>query len=102
MKIALSLAAPVDRISLSQIRKAFDSMNMNISVMKDRESSHADNLDMILVLGGDRGILDYFHRVVTNSVPVLGLYESEATGFLAQLDIRYLESRCIPSICGYS
>ena len=92
MKIALSLAAPVDRISLSQIRKAFDSMNMNISVMKDREASHADNSDMILVLGGDRGILDYFHRVVTNSVPVLGLYESEATGFLAQLDIRYLES----------
>jgi NAD+ kinase len=30
--------------------------------------------------------------VVTNSVPVLGLYESEAIGFLAQLDIRYLDS----------
>jgi NAD+ kinase len=45
----------------------------------------------VLVAGGDRGILDYFHRVTTDSAPVLGISETEATGFLAQLEVRDLE-----------
>ncbi len=91
MKIALYLDEHTDRQSLSQIRKAFDSMNLSISIMREGEYSLADNADMILVLGGDKGILNYFHKVVTNSVPVLGLYESEATGFLAQFDVRDID-----------
>jgi len=100
MNIALSLVESSDSISLSQIRKAFDSMNMTISIMKDGDYSAAGSADMILVLGGDRGILDYFHKVVTNSIPVLGLYESEATGFLAQLDIKYLDSALSQIVAG--
>jgi NAD+ kinase len=92
MKIALSLDEPPDSMSLAQIRKTLESLNISISYMKDGDYSLATDADIILVLGGDRGILNYFHKVVTNSVPVLGLYESEAIGFLAQLDIRYLES----------
>jgi NAD+ kinase len=69
-----------------------DSLNISVSYMKDGDYTLATDADIILVLGGDRGILNYFHKVVTNSVPVLGLYESEAIGFLAQLDIRYLDS----------
>jgi NAD+ kinase len=92
MKIALSLDEPPDSMSLAQIRKTLDSLDISISIMKDGDYSLATDADIILVLGGDRGILNYFHKVVTNSVPVLGLYESEAIGFLAQLDIRYLDS----------
>jgi NAD+ kinase len=92
MKIALSLDEPPDSMSLAQIRKTLDSLNISVSYMKDGDYSLATDADIILVLGGDRGILNYFHKVVTNSVPVLGLYESEAIGFLAQLDIRYLDS----------
>ncbi|MDW0315468.1 MAG: sugar kinase [Nitrososphaeraceae archaeon] len=92
MKIALSLDEPPDSMSLAQIRKTLDYLNISISYMKDGDYSLATDADIILVLGGDRGILNYFHKVVTNSVPVLGLYESEAIGFLAQLDIRYLDS----------
>ena len=92
MKIALSLDEPPDSMSLAQIKKTLDSLNISISYMKDGDYSLATDADIILVLGGDRGILNYFHKVVTNSVPVLGLYESEAIGFLAQLDIRYLDS----------
>jgi NAD+ kinase len=92
MKIALSLDEPPDSMSLAQIRKTLDSMNISISYMKDGDYSLATDADIVLVLGGDRGILNYFHKVVTNSAPVLGLYESEAIGFLAQLDIRYLDS----------
>jgi NAD+ kinase len=92
MKIALSLYEPPDSMSLAQIRKTLESLNISTSIMKDGDYSLATDADIILVLGGDRGILNYFHKVVTNSVPVLGLYESEAIGFLAQLDIRYLDS----------
>ena len=92
MKIALSLDEQPDSMSLAQIRKTLDSLNISISYMKDGDYSLATDADVILVLGGDRGILNYFHKVVTNSAPVLGLYESEAIGFLAQLDIRYLDS----------
>src|SRR5262245_26581990 len=100
MNIALSLEEPSDSISLAQIRKAFDSVNMSISTIKDGDYSAADRADMILVLGGDRGILDYFDKVVTNSAPVLSLYESEATGFLAQLDIKYLDSALSQILAG--
>jgi NAD+ kinase len=60
--------------------------------MKDGNYKLAREVDLILVAGGDRGILDYFHKVVTDSAPVLGVYESDSTGFLAQLEARDLES----------
>lgn len=100
MKIALSLQEPIDSMLLSQIRKAFDSMNISISIMKNGNYGAGNNVDLILVLGGDRGILDYFHKGVTNSIPVLGLYESEATGFLAQLDVRSLDSALSQIVAG--
>jgi NAD+ kinase len=92
MKVALSIAEARNATSLLQIKRTLDSMNLNMEIMKDGEYKLATEADLILVSGGDRGILNYFHKVVTHSAPVLGLYESESTGFLAQLDIRYLDS----------
>jgi NAD+ kinase len=59
--------------------------------MKDDDYRAAREVDLVLVAGGDRGILDYFHKVVTESAPVLGIHETDATGFLAQLEVRDLE-----------
>jgi NAD+ kinase len=59
--------------------------------MKDDDYHAAREVDLVLVAGGDRGILDYFHKVVTESAPVLGIHETDATGFLAQLEVRDLE-----------
>jgi NAD+ kinase len=92
MKVALSIAEARNATSLLQIKRTLDSMKLNMEIMKDGEYKLATEADLILVSGGDRGILNYFHKVVTDSAPVLGLYESESTGFLAQLDIRYLDS----------
>ena len=44
------------------------------------------------VPGGDRGILNYFHKTLVQSAPVLGLYESNSTGFLAQIDVKGIDS----------
>jgi NAD+ kinase len=92
MKIALSGADSRDGALLFQMKKTLDSLNINTEIMKDDNYKLAKEVDLVLVAGGDRGILDYFHKVVTDSAPVLGIYESDSTGFLAQLEVRDLES----------
>jgi len=44
--------------------------------------------DCILVLGGDKGVRNYFHRTFDSSIPILGINESESDGFLAQVDLK--------------
>jgi len=44
--------------------------------------------DFVLVGGGDKGILHYLHQIGNNSPPVIGIYESDSTGFLAQIEIK--------------
>jgi len=44
--------------------------------------------DCILVLGGDRGVRNYFHRTFDSTTPVLGINEGESSGFLAQIELK--------------
>ncbi|PHY09143.1 MAG: sugar kinase [Nitrosarchaeum sp.] len=48
--------------------------------------------DCILVLGGDKGVRNYFHKSFDSVSPVLGISEGESSGFLAQIDIREFSS----------
>ncbi len=48
--------------------------------------------DCILVLGGDKGVRNYFHKSVDSTTPVLGISEGESSGFLAQVDLREFPS----------
>ena len=91
MKVMLSGVDLQDGALLSKIKKTLESLDVKTQVMKDNEYHTAKEVDLVLVAGGDRGILDYFHRVTTDSAPVLGISETEATGFLAQLEVRDLE-----------
>ena len=49
-------------------------------------------LDCIIVLGGDKGVRNYFHRTFDSTSPVLGISEGEASGFLAQIELREFSS----------
>jgi NAD+ kinase len=91
MKVVLSGVDSRDGALLSKIKTTLESLSVKTQVMKDNEYHTAKEVDLVLVAGGDRGILDYFHRVTTDSAPVLGVSETEATGFLAQLEVRDLE-----------
>jgi len=45
--------------------------------------------DCIIVLGGDKGVRNYFHNITSDSAPpVLGISEGESGGFLAQIERR--------------
>jgi NAD+ kinase len=93
MKIALSgTGSREDGAFLYQMKKTLDSLNIDTQLMHDTDYKLAKEVDLVLTTGGDRGILDYFHKVVTDSAPVLGVYESDSTGFLAQLEVKDLES----------
>ncbi len=50
------------------------------------------NTDCIIVTGGDRGVRNYFHRTQDQQTPVLGISESESSGFLAQIDLKEFSS----------
>lgn len=92
MKIALAGTDSRDGMLLSKMKRTLDLLNIDAQFMKDVNYKLAKEVDVVLVAGGDRGILDYFHKVVTDSAPVLGVYESDSTGFLAQLEVKDLES----------
>jgi NAD+ kinase len=91
MKVALSGVDSRDGALLSKVKRTLDSLNVKTQIMKD-DYQTAREVDLVMVAGGDRGILDYFHKVETDSAPVLGIYETDSTGFLAQLEVRDLES----------
>jgi NAD+ kinase len=91
MKVALSGVDSRDGALLSKVKKTLEFLNVKTQIMKD-DYQTAKEVDLIMVAGGDRGILDYFHKVKTDSAPVLGIYETDSTGFLAQLEVRDLES----------
>lgn len=54
--------------------------------------SKAKQADCIIVLGGDKGVRNYFHRTFDSTSPVLGISEGEASGFLAQIELREFSS----------
>jgi NAD+ kinase len=91
MKVALSGVDSRDGALLSKVKKTLESLSVKTLIMKD-DYQTAKEVDLVMVAGGDRGILDYFHKVDTDSAPVLGIYETDSTGFLAQLEVRDLES----------
>ncbi len=54
--------------------------------------SKSKPVDCVIVLGGDKGVRNYFHKTFDTVSPVLGISEGEASGFLAQIDLREFSS----------
>lgn len=65
------------------IRNVLDDADIRTSVISD---DLADDVDFVVVTGGDKGVRNYFHHVTNASVPVLGVSEGESGGFFAQID----------------
>ena len=76
--------------SVKSLKKILD--DAGIKSTQVNQKSKSKQYDCILVLGGDRGVRNYFHRIIDSSVPVLGISEAESSGFLAQIDLREFSS----------
>ncbi|HYZ50047.1 MAG TPA: hypothetical protein VE593_04105, partial [Nitrososphaeraceae archaeon] len=64
MKVALSGSDSRNGSLLMQIKRTLDLLNISAQFMKETGYKLAKEVDLVLVAGGDRSILDYFHRVV--------------------------------------
>lgn len=72
------------------IKKILDDAEIESFVITAK--SKVKQADCILVLGGDKGVRNYFHRSFDSTTPVLGINEGESSGFLAQVDLREFPS----------
>jgi len=71
------------------IKKILDESEIKSFTISKSKNKQAD---CIIVLGGDKGVRNYFHRTFDTISPVLGVSEGEASGFLAQIDLREFSS----------
>lgn len=89
MKIGI-FDAGVNGTTVKSIKRQLDILGIDsFSVGPNTKSKTAD---CIIVLGGDRGVRNYFHSNYDSGVPVLGISESESSGFLAQIDLKEFSS----------
>jgi len=71
------------------IKKILDDSEIKSFTISKSKNKQAD---CVIVLGGDKGVRNYFHRTFDTVSPVLGISEGEASGFLAQIDLREFSS----------
>ena len=65
------------------IKKILNDCNIESFTVTKSKNKHAD---CIIVLGGDKGVRNYFHGTFASTPPVLGINEGESSGFLAQMN----------------
>ena len=75
-------------ISVRRARRVLDEAGVDCFTAGPKSKTR--KADCILVLGGDKGVRSYFHRTAGPDIPVVGVGEGEASGFLAQVDLRGL------------
>ncbi len=89
MQIGIYASGTTDSAAKT-IKKILDNEEIESFVISTK--SKAKQADCVLVLGGDKGVRNYFHRHFDSISPVLGISEGESSGFLAQIDLREFSS----------
>ncbi|HSB50802.1 MAG TPA: MarR family transcriptional regulator [Nitrosopumilaceae archaeon] len=72
--------------SVKSIKKSLDDSEIQSFLITNKVKPKSS--DCIIVLGGDRGVRNYFHQTLDVITPVLGIGEAEASGFLAQIELK--------------
>lgn len=80
----------ISESAIKSIKSELDNASISYFMMSPR--SKPKPADCIIVLGGDRGVRNYFRGSFDSTIPVLGISESESSGFLAQIDLKELSS----------
>jgi len=76
----------VSDTSAKTIKKNLDDVGIQSIIFSQKLKLKA--ADCIIVLGGDRGVRNYFHANSDSTIPVLGIVEAEDSGFLAQIELK--------------
>lgn len=88
MQIGISGSSPSD-IAVKTLKTILDDHGLSSTYVGYKSRK---DIDCILVTGGDRGVRNYFHKTQDPQIPILGVSESESSGFLAQVDLKEFAS----------
>ncbi len=88
MQIGISGPTPSD-IAVKTLKTILDDHGLSSTYVGYKSRK---DIDCILVTGGDRGVRNYFHKTQDPQIPILGVSESESSGFLAQVDLKEFAS----------
>lgn len=88
MHIGISGSAPSD-LAVKTIKAILDDHGIDSAYVGTKSRK---DIDCIIVTGGDKGVRNYFHKTQDPQIPILGVSESETSGFLAQIDLKEFSS----------
>ena len=89
MRIGIAKTETTELVAKS-IKETLSDAGFEVFYFKN--SSKVTMADLVIVLGGDRGVRNYFHTALDVDTPVLGISESESNGVLAQIELKELPS----------
>ncbi len=78
----------LEGIIINNVRKALDEFGIEYKVVQEIESQDLDAYELLVVVGGDRDVLQAFHRIGKAKVPVLGVNDSNESSFLTETGIK--------------
>jgi len=84
VNLGISGSSPTD-IAVKTIKTILDDYGISSTYVGNKPKK---DVDSIIVTGGDRGVRNYFHKTPNPEIPVIGVSESETSGFLAQIDLK--------------
>jgi len=88
VQIGISGADPSDT-AVKTVKTVLDDFGISSTYVGYKSRK---DIDLIIVAGGDRGVRNYFHKTQDPQLPILGVSESESSGFLAQVDLKEFSS----------
>lgn len=88
MQFGISGSGPSD-VAVKTIKTILDDYGIESTYVGIKAKK---DIDCIIVTGGDRGVRNYYHKTQDPQIPVLGVSESESSGFLAQIDLKEFSS----------
>ncbi len=73
---------------INSIKKAVDEFEVRYKIVEDIIDQDLDTSELVIVVGGDREVLQAFHRIGKAKVPVLGVNDSNESSFLTEISIK--------------
>lgn len=89
MRIAISSQEQNDQ-AVKSVKAFLEGHGIDSYLLGNKSASK--DTDCVIVTGGDKGVRHYFHKILDSATPVLGINESESSGFLAQIDLKEFSS----------
>jgi NAD+ kinase len=69
-------------------KKILDEFGVKYKIVQDVNDQDLKASEVVIVIGGDREVLQTFHKIGKTKVPVLGINESNESSFLTEISIK--------------